>query len=82
MESYYRDILIYKKTENGGLIINRDRAEEVGRAAADFTSGAVSNIIKVILEAERRFFFSVNFRLAVEKMFFDILEEKNRWKKS
>lgn len=82
MQSYYRDILIYKKTGSERLIINCDRADEIRRAAADFTSGAVSNIIKVILETERRFFFAVNFRLAVEKMFFDILEEKNRWKKS
>jgi DNA polymerase-3 subunit delta' len=82
MQSYYRDIIIYKKTKNERLIINCDRVEEITKAAADFTSGAISNIIKVILEAERRFFFSVNFRLAVEKMFFDILEEKSRWKKS
>ena len=46
-----------------------------------FTSGAISNMIRVILEAERRFFFAVNFRLAAEKMLFDILEEKDRWKK-
>jgi DNA polymerase-3 subunit delta' len=82
MQSYYRDILMYKKTGGAHLIINRDRAEEIMQAAADFTSGAVSNIIEVILETERRFFFSVNYRLAVEKMFFDILEEKHRWKKS
>ncbi len=82
MQSYYRDILIYKKTKNERLIINSDCISNIRQAAADFTSGAVSNIIKVIFETERRFFFSVNFRLAVEKMFFDILEEKHRWKKS
>lgn len=82
MQSYYRDILVYKKTKNERLIINCDCSGDIMQAAADFTSGAISNIIKVILETERRFFFSVNFRLAVEKMFFDILEEKHRWKKS
>ncbi len=51
------------------------------QAATHFTSGAISNMIRVILEAERRFFFAVNFRLAAEKMLFDILEEKDRWKK-
>ncbi len=82
MQSYFRDILVYKKTKNDRLIANADRLEEITHSAQVFTSGAVSNIIKVILEAERRFFFSVNFRLAVEKMLFDILEEKNKWKKS
>jgi DNA polymerase-3 subunit delta' len=82
MQSYFRDVLVYRKTKNVGMIANRDCAAGIMQAAADFTSGAISNIIKVILEAERRFFFSVNFRLAVEKMFFDILEEKSRWKKS
>jgi DNA polymerase-3 subunit delta' len=82
MQSYFRDILVYQKTKNERLIANIDKLGEINRAAQGFTSGAVSNIIKVILEAERRFFFSVNFRLAVEKMLFDILEEKNRWKKS
>lgn len=82
MQSYFRDILVYMKTKDERLISNADRAAEIKQAAGDFTSGAVSNIIKVTLETERRFFFSVNFRLAVEKLFFDILEERNRWKKS
>ena len=81
MQSYYRDILIYKKTGNEFFIKNSDRADEIIKASSDFTSGAISNIINVILETERRFFFSVNFRLTVEKMLFDILEEKNKWKK-
>ena len=81
MQSYYRDILLYMKTTNKKTIINRDKTDEVMNYALHFTSGAISNIISVILEAERRFSFSVNFRLAVEKMLFDILEEKNRWKK-
>lgn len=81
MQSYYRDILIYKKTKNERLLINKDKTSELKNAAVHFTSGAISNIINDIFETERRFFFAVNFRLAVEKMFFDILEEKNRWKK-
>lgn len=81
MQSYYRDVLVYKKTKCESLIANSDRKGEIVSASQCFTSGALSNIIKVILETERRFFFSVNFRLAVEKMFFDILEEKDRWKK-
>ena len=81
MQTYYRDILVYKKTKNDAMILNRDRAGGITEAALHFTSGAISNMIKVILNAERRFFFPVNFRLAAEKMFFDILEEKDRWKK-
>ena len=82
MQSFYRDVLVYQKTRNRALIINQDETETVLQAALHFTSGAISNIINVILEAERRFSAPVNFRLATEKLFFDILEEKNRWKKS
>lgn len=81
MQSYFRDILVYKKTNRLDLVMNADRLDEIVSASPCFTSGAISNIIKVILETERRFFFAVNFRLAVEKLFFDILEEKNTWKK-
>jgi len=81
MQSYFRDIAFYKKTKKEELIINKDKIGEIRNAALHFTSGAISNIIRVILETERRFLFAVNFRLAVEKMLFDILEEKSRWKK-
>ena len=82
MQSFFRDVLVCQKTQNATLIINADITSAIQQVALHFTSGAISNIIKVILEAERRFTLPVNFRLAAEKMFFDILEEKNRWKKS
>ncbi|MGI5848840.1 MAG: DNA polymerase III subunit delta' C-terminal domain-containing protein [Christensenellales bacterium] len=81
MQSYFMDILIYKKTKNEQMLVNRDKTSHIKNAAQHFTSGAISNMINVILKAERWFFFPVNFRLAVEKLFFDILEEKNKWKK-
>jgi len=82
MQTYFRDILVYQKTRNDTLVINRDRLEDIRRAADDFTSGAISNMIKVILDTERRFFVAVNFRLTIEKMLFCMLEERNKWKKS
>ncbi len=82
MQTYFRDILVCQKTRSDSLIINRDRLDEIVRAADDFTSGAISNMIKVILDTERRFSAAVNFRLAVEKMLFCMLEERNKWKKS
>ena len=81
MQSYYRDMLVYKKTKTPELIINRDAADKIMKAAPDFTSGALSNIISIILESERRFLAPVNFRLAAEKMLFCILEENAKWKK-
>ena len=82
MQSYFRDILMYHKTQDATLIVNADYADNIRDAASRFTSGAISNMINVILETERRFLFPVNFRLAAEKMLFGILEEKNKWKKS
>ncbi len=82
MQTYLRDILVCQKTHSDALIVNRDRLSEICQAADDFTTGAISNMINVILDTERWFFVAVNFRLAIEKMLFCILEEKNRWKKS
>jgi DNA polymerase-3 subunit delta' len=81
MQSYYHDISMLQKTGNKTLLANPDCIDSIKRYAQRFTTGAISNIIKVILEAERRFSYAVNFRLAAEKMLFDILEEKNRWLK-
>ncbi|MBT3319329.1 MAG: hypothetical protein HN948_07670 [Clostridia bacterium] len=81
MQSFLHDISVQQKTRNPALIANLDWRSEIERNASHFTSGAISNMIRVILEAERRFLIPVNFRLAAEKMLFDILEERNRWKK-
>ena len=79
MQSYFHDVSMLQKTGSEELLANPDSISSIKKNAERFTTGAISNIIKVILEAERRFSFAVNFRLAAEKMLFDILEEKNRW---
>lgn len=76
MQSYFHDISMLQKTKNIDFIANSDRRSNIQKNTDGFTTAQISNIIKVILEAERRFSFPVNFRLAAEKMFFDILEEK------
>ena len=81
MQSFFRDILMVQKTGNEVLIVNCDRAGDIVRIASGFTTGAAYNMMSVILETERRLFFALNFRLAVERMLFDMLKEKNRWKK-
>lgn len=81
MQSFFRDVLIVQKTGNEGLIVNRDRAADILRISSGFTTGAVYNMMNVILETERRLAFALNFRLAAECMLFDMLEEKNRWKR-
>lgn len=82
MQSFLRDILMFQKTKDASLIVNADFSDDITGAASRFTSGAISNMINVILETERRFLFPVNFRLAAERMLFGILEEKNRWRQS
>lgn len=79
MLGYLRDIRVYQKTRNEALVINRDRRSDIADAACVFTSGAIRNMIDVILETQRRFSVPVNFRLAAERMLFCILEEKDRW---
>ena len=82
MQSYLRDILMFMKTRDVEIVSNADHMDDIRDAANRFTSGAIRNMINVILDTERRFLSPVNFRLAVERMLFCILEEKNRWKKS
>ncbi len=81
MQSFFRDVLVAQKTHTEGLVVNRDRLADVLRIASGFTTGAAYNMISIILETERRLFFALNFRLAAENMLFDILKEKDRWKK-
>ena len=81
MQSFFRDILMVQKTGNEALIVNRDSTGEIVRIASGFTTGAAYNMMSVILELERQLFFALNFRLAAEKMLFDMLKEKNRWKR-
>jgi len=81
MQSYLRDILVFIKTRDAGFIANVDYLDDIRDAANRFTSGAISNMINVILDTERRFLSPVNFRLAAEKMLFCLLEEKHRWQK-
>lgn len=81
MQSFFRDVLIAQKTGNESLIVNRDRSGDIARFASGFTTGSVYNMMNVILETERQFFFTLNFRLAAERMLFDMLKEKNRWKR-
>jgi DNA polymerase-3 subunit delta' len=82
MQSYFRDILMYMKTRDFGVVANADFSDSILEAAERFTSGAISNMINVILDTERRFLVPVNFRLAVENMLFCLLEERNKWRKS
>lgn len=81
MQSFLRDILMVQKTGNEALVVNRDRSRDILRIASGFTTGAAYNMMNVILETERQLFFALNFRLAAEKMLFDMLKEKNRWKR-
>jgi len=81
MQSFFRDVLTVQKTRSEALVVNRDRLTDVRRVASGFTTGAAYTILNVILETERRLFFALNFRLAAENMLFDILKEKDRWKK-
>lgn len=81
MQSFFGDILMVQKTGNESLIVNRDRSGDIARFASGFTTGSVYNMMNVILETERQFFFTLNFRLAAERMLFDMLKEKNRWKR-
>ena len=78
MVLYFRDILIYKQTEDVRYIVGKDRKNEIKRHSAYFTTGALRTIIDILLETEKKLKFSVNFTLCMENMLFSILEVKDR----
>ena len=79
MLSFFNDLRWLKLTKSDGGIKNKDIMESYANVAFNFTRSALSNIIDLLCETERRQRFALNYRLMVESMLFHILEVKQSW---
>jgi DNA polymerase-3 subunit delta' len=79
MLSFFNDLRYFMLTHAACGIKNRDMEGNYVKYSLNFTRSALSNIIDLLCEAERRLRFALNYRLMVENLLFHILEVKHSW---
>lgn len=73
---WYRDLLILKETAAPAMLANKDRAEDLKRAAAGHSASCLGAIIGAILKTSQLIYqTNVNPKLALPVMLADILSE-------
>lgn len=77
--TWLRDLLIYKKTERGKFLINRDY-ERILRSETHLTDEQINNVKGKVIELKENLKYNVIKGLALELFFIDVMEECE-WKK-
>lgn len=75
MLTFYRDLLIYKKTENEKMLINSDKKGIILNNIAKFTAGKLGDNIELIENTKRILQQNANFQLSMEVMLMKLQEE-------
>ncbi len=79
MISWYRDLLVYKETENMDLIINIDKKEEIAFGARRIDINKIRDIIFIIQKSKNNLKSNVQFHLNIEVMLLNIQEVLTKW---
>lgn len=79
MISWYRDLLVYRETENMDLIINVDKKEEIEFQIRGIDLAKVRDIIFIIEKAKNNLKSNVQFHLNIEVMLLNIQEVLSKW---
>lgn len=79
MISWYRDLLVYKETENMDLIINIDKQEEIAFGARRIDINKIRDIIFIIQKSKNNLKSNVQFHLNIEVMLLNIQEVLTKW---
>ena len=74
---WYRDVLIFKATNNPNLLIYKEEAMAIGKVAMTKGYEGLQTIIDAIEKAKVRLKANVNFDITLELMLFTIKETKN-----
>ncbi|MBE3588558.1 MAG: DNA polymerase III subunit delta' [Thermoanaerobacteraceae bacterium] len=69
LQMWYRDLLVWRETGDGEMLINRDRREAIAREAARYDRGGLLSRIRAIEETRNSLAVNVNTRLALEMLF-------------
>ncbi|MGB9679986.1 MAG: DNA polymerase III subunit delta' [Thermoanaerobacteraceae bacterium] len=73
MISYFRDIYIFKQTNEFGLIKNIDKKHNIQEIAFKLTNLKLNNIISEIEEFNLNLMANVNYQLAIENLLLNII---------
>lgn len=65
---WFRDLLIYKETNNNQLIINRDKEELLKEESFKLSMNKIHDIINGIMETKNNIRVNTNFQLTIELM--------------
>lgn len=77
MMMWYRDVLIYKSTNDANLVIFKDELKYIRKDATDRSYDGLNRILKAMDVAKIRLAANVNFELAMELMMLTIKEKDN-----
>ncbi len=72
MQLWYRDVLLFKATSDGNLIVFKDEIRYISNAAKRSTYNGIESIMKAIEKAKRRLDANVNFELTMELLLLEI----------
>lgn len=74
MLTWFRDLLIYKQTSNGELLINKDKVDLLTEQAFKLSTDKIHDIIDNIIETKDNISSNVNFQLSIELMLLNLQE--------
>jgi len=74
---YYRDFLVSSLTGDDGMILNRDRAEEIARLARSLSPDMAERAAGAILQAEEYLLMNINMNLLLEDLFHKLCGEES-----
>lgn len=77
MMMWYRDVLIYKSTNDANLVIFKEELKYIRKDATDRSYDGLNRILKAMDVAKVRLAANVNFDLAMELMLLTIKEKDN-----
>ncbi len=77
MMMWYRDVLIYKSTNDANLVIFKEELKYIRKDATDRSYDGLNRILKAMDVAKIRLAANVNFDLAMELMLMTIKEKDN-----
>lgn len=77
MMMWYRDVLIYKSTNDANLVIFKDELKYIRKDATDRSYDGLNRILKAMDVAKTRLAANVNFDLTMELMLLTVKEKDN-----
>ena len=72
LASWYRDLLVFKSTNDGSLLVHRDRADDIRKKAMTCDIGNLMRMFESVLSAKEKIESNVNPKLALSAMFNEV----------